>query len=231
MEHTHVHVRTDSGGPDRWDDRPEPSTSRAGTPRTGAAPPHVHSGPVALVAAGTVCGLAWAASLRGWMVQIAGTDSTFDWVMTFGLVLLPGAVVGGLLGWAQHLRLRGELSGARRRWLVASPLVFGVALADPLILQTLITNGQGSGALAVAVVGLCGGHALAGRGPLVARIATGTVALLLTAAGASIGPMGDQPIHGAEAAWVAVNFASLMAVLGLACSIPHRTSARRPERP
>lgn len=180
--------------------------------------------PVATVVVGTLCGLAWAAGLRGWMVQLAGADSTFDWLMTFGLVLLPGAVIGGLLGWAQHLRRRGRLHGAQRRWLVASPLLFGVALADPQILEALLTNGQGSGALAVAVLGLCGGYALAGPGPVVARVASGLLALLLTAAGSSIGPGDDQTADPAQAAWMAVTFASLMVLLSLACSIPHRTS-------
>jgi hypothetical protein len=33
---------------------------------------------------GGLCGLAWAAGLRGFMAQIAGAASTVDWAGTFG---------------------------------------------------------------------------------------------------------------------------------------------------
>lgn len=187
---------------------------------TGGHPPDRAS---ALVALGLLCGLAWAAGLRGWMAQIAGDSSSFGWAGTFALVLLPGAAVGGLLAWAEHLRRCGSLSGARRRWLVASPLLFAVALADPEILESLVTNGQGSGALAIAVVGLCGGHAIGSRGPLLARVVAGLVAVLLTAAGATIGPL-DERVSGAHLTWMAVHITTLLVILSLACAVPHRTS-------
>jgi hypothetical protein len=38
--------------------------------------------------------LAWAAGLRGFMAQIAGSASTVDWAGTFGWILLPGTLVG-----------------------------------------------------------------------------------------------------------------------------------------
>ena len=72
------------------------------------------------VLVGAVCGLAWAASLRAFMAEFAGPESTFDWFGTFEGVLLPGAVVGALLGWAAHLRgavrpavARGGAAGVR----------------------------------------------------------------------------------------------------------------------
>ena len=71
------------------------------------------------VLVGAVCGLAWAASLRSFMAEFAGPESTFDWFGTFEGVLLPGAVVGALLGWAAHLAgagaavARGGAAGVR----------------------------------------------------------------------------------------------------------------------
>ncbi len=122
------------------------------------------------VLVGAVCGLAWAASLRSFMAQFAGPESTFDWFGTFEGVLLPGAVVGALLGWAAHLR------GRAPRWLVAAPLVF--VLFTPSALVSVFVDGLGGGAIAVPLLGMAGGYALAGRGPRWARWAAGAVALL-----------------------------------------------------
>ena len=176
-----------------------------------------------VIAVGSVCGLAWAASLRGWMVQVAGQDSSFTWVGTFALILLPGAVVGALLGWAEHLRRTGGLAGTRQRWLVASPVLLAVALFDPAIFRALLATGQGGGALGVVLIGLTGGYALSRRGPRGARIVSGLVAVLLSV-GCGLVAVGHAPLTTAHGAWVAVQVMSLMAVLCVACSIPHRTS-------
>ena len=87
------------------------------------------------VLVGGLCGLAWAAGLRGFMAQIAGSEASVDWAGTFGWILVPGIGVGALLGWAQHLRL----SGGRRgwRWLALSPLLFSAILfSRPLDLSS-----------------------------------------------------------------------------------------------
>ena len=118
------------------------------------------------VLVGAVCGLAWAASLRVLMAEFAGPESTFDWFGTFEGVLLPGAVVGALLGWAAHPR------GRAPRWLVAAPLVF------VLFTPSVFVDGLGGGAIAVPLLGMAGGYALASRGPRWARWAAGAVALL-----------------------------------------------------
>lgn len=73
----------------------------------------------ALVILGGPCGLAWAAGLRGFMAQITDVSSV-SWSGTFGYVLLPGIVIGVLLGWAEHLRRTGGRRGWR--WLALSPL-------------------------------------------------------------------------------------------------------------
>jgi hypothetical protein len=66
----------------------------------------------ALTGLGPLCGLAWAVGFRGLMADVAGADSGVEWYGTFVQVLLPGTVVAGLLGWAEHLRR----TGGRRRW-------------------------------------------------------------------------------------------------------------------
>ena len=57
------------------------------------------------VALGALCGLAWAASFRAVMSEYAGAGSTVAWFETFAAILLPGVIVGGLLGWAHTIRL------------------------------------------------------------------------------------------------------------------------------
>ena len=86
-------------------------------------------------------GLAWSASLRGWMTQLAGTESSFTWTGTFLHVLLPGVLVGGLLGWAEALR---QSCGHRRwRWVALAPALFIIALTDPQNFTALIQTGMG----------------------------------------------------------------------------------------
>jgi hypothetical protein len=180
-----------------------------GTRHAGTAP----------VLVGAVCGLAWAASLRSLMAQFAGPESTVDWFGTFEGVLLPGAVVGALLGWAAHLR------GRAPRWLVAAPLVF--VLFTPSALVSVFVDGLGGGAIAVPLFGMAGGYALAGRGPRWARWAAGAVALLpvpawLVAASVVGGPLAlDTP----RGAWLALLFLSLLAVLAFGCALTHRAPA------
>jgi hypothetical protein len=158
------------------------------------------------------------------MSEIAGADSDVDGVLTFVWLLLPGAVVGALLGWAEHIRRSG---GRRRwRWLALSPLVFAaVLLSDPGNPGGLLEDGVGGGAIAVPLLGMAGGYALSGRGPRTARVAAGTVALIpvplwaLTAT--SVGDPG-LALDTARGAWVALYFWAFLALLALACAIPHR---------
>ena len=70
---------------------------------------------------GAVCGLAWGAGFRGFMREFAGSDSNVEWLGTFVWILLPAIVVGGLLGWADHIRRTGGRRGWR--WLALSPLM------------------------------------------------------------------------------------------------------------
>jgi hypothetical protein len=132
---------------------------------------------VSLLMAGGVCGLAWAASLRGFMTQVAGPESNVSWSGTFGWILAPGVATGLMLAWAEYVRR----SGGRRgwRWLALAPLAFASVLlpglADP---ASMFEGGIGGGAIGVPLYAMAGGYALSGRGPLAARIVCG--ALFLT---------------------------------------------------
>lgn len=179
------------------------------------AAPHP-AGP--LVLTGAVIGLTWAAALRGWMVQMAGDESTFHWYGTFALILTPGLLVGALIGLAEHRR---RTMGPRSRWLILSPCLFLAALTDPTIFRELIANGTGGGAIGVVLFGLAGGYGLSGRGRAWWRRTCGGLAVLgvlLMLVMAS-----DQaPLHTAHGTWVGLYASSLVAVLCLACAIPQR---------
>jgi hypothetical protein len=182
---------------------------------------------VALVLIGALCGVAWAAGFRGYMVALAGPASAFDWVGTFVAILLPGALVGGLLGGAEALRRTG--GRPRWRWLALAPSIFAIApLLLPGALVTFLTEGLGGGAVAASLIAMGGGYALSGRGPFAGRIVIGVVSAAMLAALALATPS----IGGAalalttpRGAWVAVLVTSFVAVLALASSIPHRRLA------
>ena len=54
---------------------------------------------IRFILTGAVFGIAWACSLRGFMQQLAGADSTFTFAGTFGVIIPAGTVVGALRGW------------------------------------------------------------------------------------------------------------------------------------
>jgi hypothetical protein len=128
------------------------------------------------VVVGAICGLASAASFRGWMAQLAESDghSEVTW-MTLVLVLLPGLVVGALLGWSAYLRGIGVRGS---RWLVFSPVLFASALLDPEIFHGLITDGTGGGALIVVATALSVGYVVSRRRWDWRRVACSVVAAL-----------------------------------------------------
>jgi len=178
---------------------------------------------VILLGAGALLGITWSSSMRGWMVQLAGPDSTFTWLGTFVGLILPGAVVGALLGWAEYLR-RTHRRG--RMWLALSPLLFPTAaLSLPGAITTLVNTGQGGGAIGIALLGMLGGIALSGRGPLWSRIPCGVVAFALVPA-AYLGPPMRPELDPATplGAWSATNFSALFVALAIACAIPFRQS-------
>ncbi len=174
--------------------------------------------------AGAMCGLAWAAGLRGFMAQVALRDgSTVTWLGTFGWVLAPGLVAGALLGWAMCLRRKGGPPMAR--WLVLSPLLFGAVLLPPIVtldFDGFLAGGIGAGAVAIPAFAICGGYAIAGRRTWL-RVLAGLPPLsavpvwAFTASGIGGPELALSTIRGL---WVAVYFWSFLAVLSLACAIP-----------
>jgi hypothetical protein len=186
-----------------------------------------------LLAIGGVCGLAWAASLRGFMAQIAGAESSISWGGTFGWILLPGVVTGLLFGSAEYLRRTGGRPGWR--WLALSPLVFASVLVPGLLdPATMFQGGIGGGAIGVPIYGILGGYALSGRGPAWARILCGLVFAsmipiwVLTVPGFG-GP--GLAVGTPRGTWVALYYWSLMVVLALACAIPHRPIEQTERKP
>jgi len=187
--------------------------------------PAPRAGGLGLIFLGALGGLAWAAGLRGFMAEVAGLDSTVEWVSTFVWVLVPGVVIGGLLGWAEQIRRTGGRRGWR--WLSASPLLFSAVLfSRGLDFGTLAEDGVGGGAIGVPVAGMVGGYALSGRGSPWGRLVCGLLALasipiwVITAP--DIGP--QLSVTSARGAWMALYYWSFLAVLMLACSIPHRAT-------
>ncbi|MFC6287521.1 hypothetical protein ACFP3Q_12510 [Nocardioides sp. GCM10027113] len=168
-----------------------------------------------------MAGLAWSGALRGWMGLLVGPESRLTW-RTPVLVLLPGAVVGGLLGWASALTAAGRHPPPA---LVLAPCGFAVALLDPKTARSLVTDGQGGGALVVVATALSGGHALAHRGWTRPRIATATLATLgvatLTAMGSMAGPLTSRRGLG-----TALLGGSLMTALCVAASLPYERQGR-----
>ena len=202
---------------------PQPTPSTASTslapamPATHAEPVATpRSSPLAFVVVGAVVGLTWAASLRGWMVELARPDSQFGW-MTFAFVIAPGVAVGALFGLAAHRRLHRTRTD---RWLALAPVLFATALFDPEIFRALVTTGLGGGSLMVVATALAGGFVLGRPRWSVARVAC---ALVLASGLLVLGLMGGMvgPLSTARVAWVCLLGFSLMVVLCAAAALPY----------
>ena len=89
------------------------------------------------VPVGVVLGLTWAAGLRVWMAQLVSEGSTVGW-LTLVLVLLPGAVVGGLLGWAAG-RQAEVVGSTAHRWSVGRVLTLAVWAHGTMVVTVLGT--------------------------------------------------------------------------------------------
>jgi hypothetical protein len=183
---------------------------------------------VRMVLLGGLFGFTWAAGLRGFMTQIAQNESNVSWSGTIGWVLLPGLLIGLLLGWAEHMRTTGGRRGWR--WLALSPLLFaGILLSNgPLGVLGIFADGVGGGAIAVPLYAMAGGYAVSGRGPGWGRIACGVFALSVI----PIWALTVERFAGPALAmttprglWVALYFYSFVAVFTLGAAIPHRPVA------
>ena len=175
------------------------------------------------IALGTLCGLAWACALREFMAQVVGDDSEVQWVNTFAFILLPGAAIGALLGWAEHLRRTG--GRPRWRWLALAPLLFAAILfSNPLDIGGLLEDGVGGGAIGVPVIAMLGGYAVSGRGLAWPRRLSGLVFLaglvtwLVVATDVGGPSFSLTTVHGL---WASALYESLLVLFALAASVPH----------
>ncbi|GAA4918046.1 hypothetical protein EV188_101619 [Actinomycetospora succinea] len=171
-----------------------------------AVVPHDRTPGIGLVVAGALCGIAWGAALRGFMATVAGPGSEVTWLGTFGFILLTSAVVGGLLGYAEHRRRLGR----PRPRLALAPLIFAL---DP-------------SALLLVLPAMAGGWALAGRGtPRRRRWAWVAMALPVVAFLVIVALLdaGRNVLTPAGIAATVLLFACL-GVLTIACSIPYRAA-------
>ena len=178
---------------------------------------------------GGVCGLAWAAGLRGYMAQVAGAESEVLWVGTFVWILLPAVLIGTLLGWAEYRRRAGLTRG--RRWLIWCPLLFAaILLSDPLHFSEIFENGIGGGAIAIPLYVIAGGYAMGGRGRKWVRIICGilvaTAIPIWVVTAAYINP--DLALTTPRGAWCALYYWSFLAVFMFACAIPERIGRPQP---
>jgi len=136
------------------------------------------------VVVGATLGLAWGVALRAWMALLAlefGDRPQFTWHGTFGAILLPAALMGGILGVAAF---SAETSDVKRwRWGIFSPMLFVLGPATlPGFISGLVTTGLGGGAIAVALIGILGGFAFSGFGRRWLRWILGLLTVFLTLA-------------------------------------------------
>ena len=116
--------------------------------------PSLKTGRVRFILVGAVVGIAWAASLRGFMSELAGPDTTFTFSGTFGIIYPAGVVVGALLGWAEYQRR----TGLQYRLLIAAPLLIG-------IIPVLFTAQLDMGPVGLALLAMAGGYSRVRPGP------------------------------------------------------------------
>jgi hypothetical protein len=171
---------------------------------------------------GAILGLAWGAGLRGWMAVVAGGLPSFSWSGTFIAILLPATLVGAALGWAEYARRMGG-RGAWR-WTALAPLLFVVmsALVQDNFVTRLVRTGIGGAQIGVALIGIIGGYAIAGRGPRWARWLSRTImAALLPASvvAAYMGAFGHRMTP--AGAYTLLTFILFCGLLAAACAIPH----------
>jgi hypothetical protein len=107
---------------------------------------------IRLILQGAVTGLAWAASLRGYMMVLAGPASAFTFSGTFGIILPSGTLVGALLGWAEYQRRAGH----RLPLLISAPLLLG-------LIPNVLTASLDPGPITLATLAMAGGFAVPAR--------------------------------------------------------------------
>lgn len=172
---------------------------------------------------GALLGLTWAAGFRGFMVELAGSASVFGWYGTFVGVLGGGAIVGGLLGWADHIRRTG--GRAHWRWLALSPLILGILPLTVPGTIALLAEGIGTAGMAVALIAIGLGYAVGSSRRPWLRAAIGVLSLAAAVALIAMTPLisgGRVSFAEPRGAWAGLLGLGSILVLGLASSIPFR---------
>jgi hypothetical protein len=177
------------------------------------------------IALGALVGLAWACALRSFMAEVVGHDSDVHWIDTFAFILLPGAVIGALLGYAEYLRRTGGRPGWRL--LALTPLLFSaILLSNPFDIAGLLDDGVGGGAIGVPLIAMLGGYAMSGRGSAWPRslaglgFLAGFVIWLVVASDVGGPSFSLTTVHGL---WTSTLYESLLVIFALAASVPHRS--------
>ena len=164
---------------------------------------------------------------RAWMVLLAlefGDFPRFTWVNTFVVILLSAAMMGGIWGGAQYARQTG---GSKRwRWAALAPLMMVIY---PLLfmegfIPTLLSTGEGGGAISVALAGIFGGYALAG-GRRWLRLVTGFLFLATVLGNVfafHLNSIFDGLSPTASRTFAALYFTQLMLLLAFGSSIPFK---------
>lgn len=197
---------------------PPQSDAAFRTRRTGAWPA------TRSILVGVLLGITWAAGFRAFMTEIAGPDSTFGWYATFGAVLGGAGIVGGLLGWADHLRRTG--GRPHWRWLALSPLILGLLpLTVPGTLAAL-SQGIGTAGIGVALIAIGLGFAFGSVGRGWVRTAVGVLSAAAAITLVAFTPLiseGRISFGDPRGAWAGTLALGSIVVLGLATSIPFRS--------
>jgi hypothetical protein len=194
----------------------------AGQPAAAQAPHRIPRARdrIRFIGIGAVIGIAWAASLRGFMQQLAGSTSSFSFGGTFGIIIGAGTATGALLGWAEYQRRLGRQ--------------YPLLIAAPLLVAIFPTAGTGqldSGPIGLVAAAMAGGYSVSGRGPRWARI----VAAVIGFAGVPITffapkPDPDLSFTTPHGAWFCTLASALLVTFALASSIPMlRPAVTRPQ--
>lgn len=188
------------------------TTGRWPDPHTAPTRRKLTIGGVRFILVGAVLGLAWAASLRGFMMALAGPASTFTFGGTFGIIIPTGVIVGALLGLAEYQRR----TGLPHPLLILAPLLVG-------IIPNLSTAGLDLGPIGLAVTGMVGGYSVSGRGPRWARVVAGVVTVAsMPVTFLAPKPYPELSVTTPYGAWFCTLAWSLSVTFALACSIPMR---------
>jgi hypothetical protein len=172
---------------------------------------------------GALLGVTWAAGFRAFMAEIAGPNSTFGWYATFGAVLGGAGIVGGMLGWADHIRRTG--GRPHWRWLALSPLILALLPLTVPGTFAALAQGIGTAGMGVALIAIGLGYAFGGRERSWLRAAVGAMSAAAAVALVAFTPLiseGRISFSDPRGAWAGTLALSSIIVLGLATSIPFR---------